>query len=153
MLLTALLLSTALVPQEAQAAPAQKPAAQAQAPAEKAAPAPQPKATGETEAAKPAGDKPAGEAAAPKAEVSGPIEEGLTAFKRHHFAAAKAAFEKAEEADPQSAAAAFYLGYTYYKLGEPSHRMNANKEKAKELFAKAFSLDPSFKPVWVGRTK
>jgi tetratricopeptide (TPR) repeat protein len=148
MLLTALLLSTALVPQEAQAAPAQKPAAQAQAPAEKAAPAPQPKATGETEAA-----KPAGEAAATKAEVSGPIEEGLAAFKRHHFAAAKAAFEKAEEADPQSAAAAFYLGYAYYKLGEPSHRMNANKEKAKELFAKAFSLDPSFKPVWVGRTK
>jgi hypothetical protein len=26
--------------------------------------------------------------------------------------------------------------------------MNANKEKAKELFAKAFSLDPTFKPDW-----
>jgi hypothetical protein len=46
------------------------------------------------------------------------------------------------------AAAAYYLGYTFYKIGEPSRRMNANKEKAKELFAKAFSLDPAFSPTW-----
>jgi hypothetical protein len=26
--------------------------------------------------------------------------------------------------------------------------MNADKEKAKELFAKAFSLDPAFNPTW-----
>jgi hypothetical protein len=30
--------------------------------------------------------------------------------------------------------------------------MNANKEKAKELFAKAFTLDPAFNPDW-GRSK
>ena len=47
-----------------------------------------------------------------------------------------------------SAAAAYYLGYTFYKIGEPSRRMNANKERAKELFAKAFSLDPTFAPTW-----
>ena len=46
------------------------------------------------------------------------------------------------------AVSAFYLGYTHYKLGEPSRRMNADKEKAKELFAKAFSLDPTFTPTW-----
>ncbi len=68
----------------------------------------------------------------------------MAAFRRHHFKAALAEFEKAEAAEPQSAAAAFYLGYTYYKIGEPSRRMNANKEKARELFAKAFSLDPAF---------
>ncbi len=28
--------------------------------------------------------------------------------------------------------------------------MNANKEKAKELFAKAFALDPAFQPTWGG---
>ncbi len=49
---------------------------------------------------------------------------------------------------PRSAPAAYYLGYAYYKIGEPSKRMNANKEKAKELFAKAFSLDPTFSPTW-----
>jgi Tfp pilus assembly protein PilF len=80
------------------------------------------------------------------------IDAGIAAFKKRHFGRAKAEFEKAESADPQSAAAAFYLGYTYYKIGEPSKRMNANKEKAKELFAKAFSLDPAFNPSW-GRTK
>jgi len=26
--------------------------------------------------------------------------------------------------------------------------MNANKEKAKELFAKACGLDPTFRPTW-----
>ena len=55
---------------------------------------------------------------------------------------------KAEAKDPQSAAAAYYLGYTCYKMGEPSRRMNADKEKAKELFARAFSLDPAFRPTW-----
>jgi len=88
----------------------------------------------------------------PVAEAAGPtapyIAAGLEAFRHRRFTTARAEFEKAEAADPQSAAAAFYLGYTYYKLGEPSRRMNANKEKAKELFAKAFSLDPAFKPAW-----
>jgi tetratricopeptide (TPR) repeat protein len=76
------------------------------------------------------------------------IDAGIAAFKKRRFAAARAEFEKAESADPQSAAAAYYLGYTYYKIGEPSRRMNANKEKAKELFGKAFSLDPAFTPTW-----
>jgi tetratricopeptide (TPR) repeat protein len=76
------------------------------------------------------------------------LSAGIAAFKKRRFAAARAEFEKAETADPQSAAAAYYLGYTFYKLGEPSKRMNANKEKAKELFAKAFSLDPMFTPKW-----
>jgi len=76
------------------------------------------------------------------------VSAGVAAFKKRRFAAARAEFEKAEAANPQSAAAAYYLGYTFYKLGEPSRRMNANKEKAKELFAKAFSLDPAFTPTW-----
>jgi Tfp pilus assembly protein PilF len=88
----------------------------------------------------------------PSGAATGYIDAGLAAFKKRRFAAARAEFEKAVAADPESAAAAFYLGYTYYKLGEPSRRMNANKEKAKELFAKAFTLDPAFQPVW-GRRK
>jgi len=76
------------------------------------------------------------------------LAAGLEAFRHRHFAAARAEFEKAVAADPQSAAATFYLAYTHYKLGEPSRRMNPDKQQAKELFAKAFSLDPTFKPVW-----
>jgi tetratricopeptide (TPR) repeat protein len=76
------------------------------------------------------------------------IAAGEAAFKKHRFRKALADFEKAMEADPQSAAAAFYCGYTHYKLGEPQRRMNEQKEQAKELFAKAFSLDPTFRPDW-----
>ena len=76
------------------------------------------------------------------------IAAGQAAFKKRHFKAAQADFEKALAADPQSAAAAFYLGYTHYKMGEPSRRMNEHKEQAKELFAKAFALDPAFTPDW-----
>ena len=79
------------------------------------------------------------------------IDAGLKAFIRGRFSQAQGEFEKAYDADPQSAAAAFYLGYACYKLGEPSRRMDPDKQRAKELFAKAYSLDPAFMPVW--RTK
>jgi len=121
MLLASVLLSAALAPQ----APA--------------APAPVPDSPGVTATDMPA---PPPTAAAPY------LEAGIAAFKKRRFSAARSEFEKAEATDPQSAAAAYYLGYTYYKLGEPSRRMNANKEKAKELFAKAFGLDPTFRPTW-----
>ena len=123
MLLATVLLSAALAPQ----APAP------------AAPPPDPAPPGVTTTELPA---PPSGAATPH------LDAGIAAFKKRRFAAARAEFEKAEAADPQSAAAAYYLGYTYYKMGEPSRRMNANKEKAKELFAKAFSLDPTFRPTW-----
>ena len=119
MLLATVLLSAALAPQ---APPPEVPAPQ---PPAVTAPAPA-----------------AASAAAPY------LDAGIAAFKKRRFAAARAEFEKAEAAEPQSAAAAYYLGYTCYKIGEPSRRMNANKEKAKELFAKAFSLDPAFNPRW-----
>jgi tetratricopeptide (TPR) repeat protein len=94
--------------------------------------------------------KPRAAAAAATAPADAPsaIAAGQAAFKKRHFKAAQADFEKALAADPQSAAAAFYLGYTHYKMGEPSRRMNEHKEQAKELFAKAFSLDPTFTPDW-----
>lgn len=123
MLLATVLLSAALAPQ------APPPAA----------PPPDPAPSSVTATELPA---PPSGAAAPH------LDAGIAAFKKRRFAAARAEFEKAEAADPQSAAAAYYLGYTYYKMGEPSRRMNANKEKAKELFAKAFSLDPAFRPTW-----
>jgi tetratricopeptide (TPR) repeat protein len=126
MLLATVLLSAALTPQ---APPPEAPAQEPPAVTAPAAPSP----------------------AAPPAATSAAdphLGAGIAAFKKRRFAAARAEFEKAEAADPQSAAAAYYLGYTFYKLGEPSRRMNANKERAKELFAKAFTLDPVFRPDW-----
>lgn len=76
------------------------------------------------------------------------LDAGLKAFIRGRFSSARDAFQKAYDAQPGDAAAAFYLGYALYKLGEPSRRMDADKVKARELFAQAYSLDPTFQPVW-----
>jgi Tfp pilus assembly protein PilF len=78
------------------------------------------------------------------------IDAGLRAFRARQFSKAEIDFRRAVDADPQSAAAHFYLGYTYYKMGEPKKRMNPDKEKAAQEFAKAFELDPAFKPNWKG---
>ena len=53
------------------------------------------------------------------------IDAGLRAFKKKHFKAAQGEFQKAVDADPQSAAANFYLGYSYYKIAEPTRRATA----------------------------
>jgi Tfp pilus assembly protein PilF len=76
------------------------------------------------------------------------IDAGLSAFRKKRFAAARKHFEEAVAADPSSAAANFYLGYTIYKIAEPKRPFHPEKQKAAELFAKAYQLDPTFKPVW-----
>ena len=96
----------------------------------------------------PAEAKSADLATTPTGVTQAHIDAGLAAFKKRRFSRARAEFEEAGTADPGSAAAAFYLGYTWYKIGEPKGRNNADKEKAKELFAKAFTLDPTFWPAW-----
>jgi Tfp pilus assembly protein PilF len=89
-------------------------------------------------------DLPAGDSAAEKAA----IDKGLAAFKRRRFAAAEADFKRAMEAAPASPAPYFYLAYTYYKQAEPKRPFHPDKEKAREMFAKAYSIDPAFRPVW-----
>jgi tetratricopeptide (TPR) repeat protein len=76
------------------------------------------------------------------------IEAGLRDFRRRRFARAQEHFEQALAANPDSAAATFYLGYTVYKIAEPKRPFHPDKQKAADLFAKAYSLDPAFKPVW-----
>ena len=76
------------------------------------------------------------------------IERGLAAFSRRRYQTAEAAFREAVETDPQSAAAAFYLGYTLYKVAEPTRRLTPGKQEAAQMFAKAFDLNPQFRPVW-----
>lgn len=94
----------------------------------------------------------ASEAPAPTAVSAGgadaAIQAGLNAFRRRQFGKAEIEFRKAVDADPGSAAAHFYLGYTYYKIVEPHRPFDPGKQKAAQEFAKAYELDPAFKPVW-----
>ena len=76
------------------------------------------------------------------------IERGLRFYRQLHFQAARQEFEKAVAADPSNAAAHFYLGYTLYKIGEPTRRLTPEKQQAREEFARCFELDQSFRPVW-----
>jgi len=148
MLLATVLLSAALVPQAAaeeietpfDTEPAQEaaPVPEAPAPALEATPIPEPAAPTAMPEAAPA----------PSGAAQADIEAGLKAFIRGRFSTARDDFQKAYDANPQDPAAAFYLGYALYKLGEPSRRMDADKTKARELFAQAYSLDPMFQPVW-----
>ena len=101
---------------------------------------------------------PAAQTAAP--EVSAPetttsagsadehIAAGLAAFRKKRFAAARTHFQQAVDANPDSAAAHFYLGYTIYKIAEPKRPNSPGKQEAAAHFAKAYELDPSFMPAW-----
>jgi Tfp pilus assembly protein PilF len=89
--------------------------------------------------------------AATSASASDEIHAGLEAFRKRRFTQARAAFERAVAADPQSAAAHYYLGYTIYKIAEPKRHDSPGKKEAAAEFAKAFELDPNFKPVWGSR--
>jgi Tfp pilus assembly protein PilF len=127
------------------------------APSPQDAPAPAPAHTRGRKAAKPASaSTPEAETAAATAAPSGgsasdEIQSGLTAFAKHRFPAARAAFERAVAADPNSAAAHYYLGYTIYKIAEPKRHDSPGKKEAADEFAKAYQIDPAFKPVWGSR--
>lgn len=107
-----------------------------------ASPTQEPPSPQEPAAVEPAAVQPAGSADAH-------IQSGLAAFRRRHFSQAMDHFQKAVDADPNSAAATFYLAYTLYKITEPKRPFHPDKQRAASLFAKAYELDPTFQPVWV----
>jgi len=129
------------------------------APSPQDAPAPAPAHKRARKTAKPAAASTPEAESAPSAAPSAPsggsasdeIQSGLAAFAKHRFPAARAAFERAVAADPNSAAAHYYLGYTIYKIAEPKRHDSPGKKEAAAEFAKAYELDPAFKPVWGGR--
>lgn len=137
MRLIVLLLALALVP--AVRAAAQEPQ-----------PTPAPEEQSTEAAQEPAAETTA--AAAPTGSADEHIASGLSAFRKRRFASARGHFEQAVAADPGSAAAHFYLAYTIYKIAEPKRPFHPDKQKAADLFAKAYELDPTFKPSWGPRT-
>jgi tetratricopeptide (TPR) repeat protein len=99
---------------------------------------------------------PATETAAPEVQASSAsadehIAAGLAAFRKKRFAAARTHFQQAVDANPDSAAAHFYLGYTIYKIAEPKRANSPGKQEAAGHFAKAYELDPAFMPTWHNR--
>ena len=85
--------------------------------------------------------------AAPTSSVTSEIEAGLKAYKRRAYAQAEVHFQKAVDADPDDAAANYYLGYAIYKRVEKSP-FHADKRRAAKYFSAAFSADPRFRPDW-----
>ena len=79
------------------------------------------------------------------------IEAGKALFRRKRFAAARDHFQQAVSANPDSAAAHYYLGYAIYKIAEPKRPNSPGKQEAAGHFAKAYELDPAFKPSWRSR--
>ncbi len=79
------------------------------------------------------------------------IAAGLAAFRKKRFSAARTHFQQAVDANPDSAAAHFYLGYTIYKIAEPKRANSPGKQEAAGHFAKAYELDPAFTPTWHNR--
>jgi tetratricopeptide (TPR) repeat protein len=86
--------------------------------------------------------------ARPAGDAESHIDAGRAAYRRRNFQEAQRHFQAAVDADPMSAAANFYLGYTVYKIAEPKHPFHPEKRRAAELFAKAYELDPRFVPRW-----
>jgi tetratricopeptide (TPR) repeat protein len=98
--------------------------------------------------AAPAERRPAPEAREEGRSAEAFIARGLVLYRRLRFQEARREFQQAVEADPSSAAAHFYLGYTLYKIGEPTRRLTPEKVEAREEFARCFELDRSFRPIW-----
>ena len=73
---------------------------------------------------------------------------GMAAYWRLDFQAAEGHFQAAVDADPGSAASLYYLGYTVYKIAEPRRPNDPGKQRAAQLFARAYEIDPGFTPGW-----
>jgi len=80
--------------------------------------------------------------------TEGHTAAGLKAYWSLHFREAEGHFQAAVDADPRSAAALYYLGYTVYKIAEPKRPNDPGKQRAAEIFAKAYEVDPGFTPGW-----
>jgi hypothetical protein len=75
------------------------------------------------------------------------LAAGLAAYRHLNLKEAATQLEAAHEQDPQSAAAAWYLGYTVYMLADRRQPFDPGKQRAAELFAQAYAIDPHFQPT------
>jgi len=73
-----------------------------------------------------------------QAALSAGVVEGMKRLFAHDYSGAVDRLTAAAQADPEDAAAHYYLGYTYYRMGDFG--------QARTAFAEAYRLDPHFSP-------
>lgn len=73
-----------------------------------------------------------------QAALSAGVIEGMKRLFAHDYSGAVDRLTAAAEADPSDPAARYYLGYTYYRMGDFG--------QARTAFAEAYRLDPHFSP-------
>lgn len=85
------------------------------------------------------GQSPGQAMAAPQAPTFAPaVMDGIQHLYAHDYRGAVERLSAAAQADPKDAAAHYYLGYAYYRLGR--------FEQARTSFAAAYEADPHFSP-------
>jgi Flp pilus assembly protein TadD len=73
-----------------------------------------------------------------QADLSARVVEGMRRLFAHDYSGAVDRLSAAAEADPNDPAARYYLGYTYYRMGDFG--------QARTAFAEAYRIDPHFSP-------
>ena len=78
----------------------------------------------------------------------GHIDAGLKAFKRHRYSQAEIDFRKAMDAGPVQRGGRLLPRLHVLQDGRAEAPVPSRQAKSAQLFARAFELDPKFKPVW-----
>ena len=85
-------------------------------------------------------------------DVQSHIDAGLSAFRKRRFAAARAALRAGRGGRPRQRRRAPSTSATRStRSPSPSGPSTRTRQRAAELFAKAYELDPTFKPAWSKR--
>lgn len=71
-------------------------------------------------------------------ELTPGVVEGLKRLYARDYTGAVSRFSAAVEADPGDPAARYYLGYSYYRMGDFG--------QARTAFAEAYRIDPHYSP-------
>ena len=67
------------------------------------------------------------------------FQKGLQYYFQNHYPTAIPEFQEAVRINPDDARSYYFLGYSYYRLGE--------MEKAQEAFDQAYQLNPQYSPI------
>ena len=70
--------------------------------------------------------------------ISADFQAAMRLYRQRRYAEAVEAFTKIAEAEPNSAAAFYFMGYAHYEMDHHSEAITA--------FRKAFQADPKFDP-------
>lgn len=67
------------------------------------------------------------------------FQKGLRHYFQQHYQPAATEFEEAIHINPDDARAYYFLGYSYYRLGQ--------FQQARAAFEQAYEMDPQYSPI------